>query len=615
MREIYLAELRRFSLWARVFALLHLAALAFCLRLIDPLQQKEIFYQLIGCAYGVVGLLFGLYQMGSYRRPNLWLQLLHRPVPAQHIGLALILAAATLLLLVVALPLLLAVLGQDWLTGRVVDLRHYLLPLAVLLIVVCCHLAAAYAMLAPRRYSACLLMLPLLLLNSDASGLAALVLQSLAVIWGTLAVLDAFKPDLAQPPQRPTGTLLVALPLQLGLYVLLVFGGFAYQLGWIVAGTHPLNGVAPSGGYVEATRADSASLIDAALAQSNAPEATLWRQQIRISQSYALNADISGYQRRHELTNLSPSVFIDAEHRLMWTFSDDSMRFQGLSLVDHRARGSLGIGSEQRRFSEPPRVLGAELLISADTLYVYDKATPAIHPRIQLPAGETLAGLPLPIGEALVLLSDQAIYFYAAREYAQDLQLLQPRLRVALGEPVGSLSRVDLVELLDGYLISLLYGRGSTDGPGYANQVLIHTDAQGHAEVLAQRALNPDFPLALRYYAWWLSPALSQLRQLAVSWLGQPQPLLQRSPVATPASMQVLALTLMLLSALGSVWLGRRQALRPVRRWLWVLACALLSVPALLSQRLLYQDDQRLSLVRQRAALAAARALAGDTAA
>jgi hypothetical protein len=593
MREIYLAELRRFRTATLVLTGTHLATLAFCLRMIDPLQQREVFYQVIGAVYGLLGLLFGLYQMGSYRRPNLWLQLLHRPLHPRRIGLGLILASATLALIAIALPMWLALIGQDLLTARVVDSRHSLLPLATWLIVLCCYLAAAYTMLAPKRYSAAALMLPLLLLSSSASGWAALLVQTLVLSWLLLAVLDTFKPDLARPPEAVGGTVLIGFPLQLALYVLLVFAALGYQLAWIVVGTHPLNGTPPVGGYVEATRAEAADLLDAALATRPSPDSALWRQQIRLADAYAVDADASGYPLRHQMTNISPTVFVDADQRVMWTFSHDSMRLQGVSLVDRSDQGSLGIGPEQSAFSDPPLAVAEGLLVTRSAIYSFDSEARQIDRRIPLPPGETLAGMPVPVGEALALLSDQALYFFEAREFARDLNDLQPRLRVPLSDAIGSLTRLDLIELLDGYLISQVYGRGSTDGPGSAYQILLRTDADGSSKLVAHRPLAPDFPLALRYYSWWLSPALSDLRSAAVKALGAPDPLTQRAATATPDSMRALALSLMLFSALASVWLGRRQGLATVWRWAWISACVLLSLPALLSQRLLYSLAER----------------------
>ena len=93
MRELWRAELLRFRTWAIAAAIVHLAVLGFFARLVDPLQQPDFVHAIVAGVYFVAGLLLGLYQMGSYRRPNAWLNLLHRPLPPGRIVAALSLAA------------------------------------------------------------------------------------------------------------------------------------------------------------------------------------------------------------------------------------------------------------------------------------------------------------------------------------------------------------------------------------------------------------------------------------------------------------------------------------------------------------------------------------------
>src|SRR3546814_3120097 len=101
-------------------------------RIVDLAQQPRVVYQVFGMVYVVAGTLLGLYQMGSYRRPNHWLNLLHRPLHRHRIAFALCAAGAGVLLLAVALPVALIAIYQETLTARVVDMRHWLLPLASL---------------------------------------------------------------------------------------------------------------------------------------------------------------------------------------------------------------------------------------------------------------------------------------------------------------------------------------------------------------------------------------------------------------------------------------------------------------------------------------------------
>ena len=59
---------------------MHLGALVFLARMVDLAQQPPEVYYVFGAVYALTGLLLGLYQMGGYRRPNQWLNLLHRPL-------------------------------------------------------------------------------------------------------------------------------------------------------------------------------------------------------------------------------------------------------------------------------------------------------------------------------------------------------------------------------------------------------------------------------------------------------------------------------------------------------------------------------------------------------
>ena len=65
--------------------------------------------------YGALGLLLGLYQMGGYRRPNTWLNLLHRPLaPWQHRGGARAAPARCCSRSAILLPLLVVAGWQEW---------------------------------------------------------------------------------------------------------------------------------------------------------------------------------------------------------------------------------------------------------------------------------------------------------------------------------------------------------------------------------------------------------------------------------------------------------------------------------------------------------------------
>src|SRR3990167_4574278 len=92
MIDLFRSELLRFRHWALAYALLHLGMLGFFARVVDPLQQPDVVYLVVAAVYALSGLLLALYQMGTYRRPNTWLNLLHRPLPHWQVAVALLVA-------------------------------------------------------------------------------------------------------------------------------------------------------------------------------------------------------------------------------------------------------------------------------------------------------------------------------------------------------------------------------------------------------------------------------------------------------------------------------------------------------------------------------------------
>lgn len=598
MKDLLKAELLRFRTWTLAAALVHVVALGFLSRLVDLAQQPKMVYQVFGIIYTVAGSLLGLYQMGSYRRPSHWLNLLHRPLHRLRIAGALCGAGALVVLVAIALPVLLVAGYQEAMTARVVDLRHWLLPVAALLVGACGYLAGAYAMLVERRYAAAIVMLPTLLLFAFAHGVAALALQALvlAALAGLVAI--AFKPDLASPPRGALRVAATALPIQAGAYFLLWMLGFGFELGWTVLGSHPLGAPEPPrGGYIEADRAEPGQGLLLGLAGSDAPEAPLWRDQVALSDAFVLYP-LRELPRHQSLTNtMQPPEFDDPERPIRWVFSHDRMRFVGHGTVDGRARGELGAGPAQDAFPGPALPYANGIVYTPTVAYQYDAPQARLFPRVRLPAGEVFASPPQPAGENIAVLSDRALYFYPGREAGNSLDLLAPRLRVPMPGPVGQLSRVELVELLDGYLVSFLYSYGTWSGETLPWQAVVRVDGEGNVHPVARRALALDLPLAYTMRTWWLSPVLRTMSVGATQLFASPDPLEAGEPASPPASIVAIALALCVLSLLGALLLTRRQRLAPAQRASWVLACGAIGLPALASLWLLYPVRERADLL------------------
>lgn len=597
MIDLFKGELTRFRLWVLAAAIVNLGVLGFLNRLVDLAQQPLQVYQAFAAVYVVAGSLLGLYQMGSYRRPNQWLNLLHRPLHRLRIASALTGAGAVVLLLAVALPIAIIALYQDTVTTRVLDLRHWMTPLATWLLALCGYVAGAYAMVANRRYSFAVVVLPVFLMFVQAGGISMLALQLVLLAFLLVLLAIAFKPDPAAPSRNPTAVIVTALPVQIGAYFLIWMLGFGIEMGWTVSGTHPLNmPVPPKGGTVEADRAEGKDMLLLGIAGSRDPDAVLWREQIALSDVYT-RLPMRNLARRNEMSNPAPMDFNDSEHNIHWVFSHDRMRFIGRGTLDQRARGELGIGQVQAAFPAPTMQYAAGYLFNANAAYQFDAGQQKLFERVHLPQGEVMASPPEPASDNLLALSDRAAYFYPGREAANGLDLLQPLMRVPMPGPVGNLSRMDVVELLDGYLVSFTYTNGVWAGElQQPYQQVLRVDADGISHEVARRALTLDLPVAYTTRVWWISPVLRTLCLGVQDLFAPPDPLRAKSE-PMPTRIMWLAGICGLLSLLGALWLTGKQSHSVRGRWRWVALCGVVGLPALASLWLLYPRREVLPVV------------------
>lgn len=601
MFELFKAELLRFRPWALALAGVHVIALGFLTRVVDLAQQPLVVHWSFGSTYAALGLLLGLYQMGTYRKPSAWLNMLHRPLSSPRIATSLILAAVALLAVAVALPIALIALWQGAMTPRVVDLRHWLLALAALQIATAGYLVGAYGMLGERRYGYSGLVFPLLLITAAATGLGALALQALTVAWLIAMVLATFKPDLDAPPRGAAGMVAVALPLQMAMYSMMLLAYSGVEMLWIAQGSHPNNTpTPPRGGHNEAEKADDRTRMRMALEGSAHPDAPLLREQIALSEPAGIASQLRRIPQRSELANVSPMEFDDDARGVRWVFSHDDMRLHGYRLNDRTPAGTLGVGADNAAFPMPALPVGAlpgsakgdALLIAGNTAYHYDSESGRILPRIRLPDDEVLVGAS-PLGETLGVISDRALYFFDGRETVEHQRVMTQRLRVPMPGAYHDIYDLDMIELVDGYLIvfSNSYNAHTAEGAVPYQHVLRVRDG-GAVETIAKRRLDYDYPQMYRYRSFWTSPALYALRDRAQHLFAPPLPLETSVAAPIPRSMWLLAGALSLLSLIGALWRTRRLAMPTAVRAAWVVICGLIGLPAFAALWLLYRPQE-----------------------
>ena len=591
MRDLFFSECRRFRNAALMFAAVHLVLQLFVNRLFDFLQLRYEPHMIALAVYMLAALAFAMVQFGTYRQSSRWLWLLHRPMERLAIFGAIAAASSALIVFAVGLPALLTVLCTDWLSTRVVDARHYLLVLELVLLAISAWLAGSYVILSERRSAIVILLLPLLLMGHLASGYVMLVPSVLCLALLVWITYQTFKPDRAAPP---SGAALVAtaLPLQIGFYFAMIWiVSVMYQNVQMLAGVHPLNRpLAPAGGYTESTRSEGPALFLRGLAASNDPQAAQWRRQVVLTEIANFQWSTAQYPVRHQLSNLASLGFTDTAQKIEWTFSHDAMLFKGRDMYTLQERGMLGAkgSGDSTPFAAVPLLADENYLMLPQELLVRDTDSGAMHSLLKLRAPETLARVPMEVGDLWYVITNQRLIAFAKPAPATAAPMLQERYSIALPEAFSSLDRIDVATLLDGAMVSFSAGRGMNGGAGAAHQVIMLVDAAGKSREVARRQLAHDFPALFEHHDWWLSPVLHQVLALPEALLDKGYILDQgksrysnRLERSRPASVWSAALLACSLSALGGWYWLRRVPVSLARKGGWLASCLLLGPPAL----------------------------------
>ncbi len=601
MRDLYFSELRRFRNAALIFAAVHLVLQLFVNRMFDFLQLRYEPHMIALALYLLAALAFAMVQLGTYRQSSRWLWLLHRPLPRLAIFGPIAAASGTLIAFAVGLPALLTVLCTDWLSTRVVDVRHYLLVVQLVLLTMMAWLAGSYVILNGRRSAIVVLLVPLLMVAHLASGFVMLAPSLACLALLVYIAYGTFKSDRAAPP---SGAMLAAtaIPLQLGFYFALIWAGSVmYQNLQMLAGVHPLNRpLPPAGGFTESTRSEGPELFLRGLASSPDPAAPQWRRQVALTSIANFEPSTKQYPVRHQVSNLDALRFTDSARRIEWTFSHDAMLFLGRDIHTLQERGTLGakgIG-DATAFGAVPLLGDAGHIMLPHQLLVRDADSGAVHSLFTLRAPETLAREPKEVGDLVYVITNQRLVAFARPAPGAPVgplqEPLQERYSIALPEAFSGLDRIDIAALLDGALISFSFGRDMANGTGEASQVIMLVDAAGASREVARRALAHDFHVLFEHHDWWISPLLHHALALPEALLDKGRILdagntrytnpLERS---RPRAAWIAALIAAAVSALAGWYWLRRASVTGLRKAGWLASCLLLGPPALASMMVL----------------------------
>jgi hypothetical protein len=589
MLDFFLAELRRFRIGAAVYCLAHLAGLAMLQQIVDIPNGAVGLHVLMAGFYMLSGLAFAVFQFGSYRRPARWIWLQHRPVHRARVLAALVLAAAPLIAVAVALPLVALLLALRHYTHNVVDARHFAGAAYLALAALTAWLAGGYIMLHRSRWAFVVLALPVVLTMRLATAATVLGLTAACALVLLGLLYTVFRPNRSAADDA-VATAASALPLQVCFYLGLVWAGsMLYQGGLLATGNHPqVNGIPRAGSVAEAHRFNASETLTAGLAGSPDPRAAGWRAALDPHAVASFGWMVYQYGVPGLMTSKGMETFRDGE--TLWTFSHDRMRFHGVNGRTRADEGWFGTGGAATRspFDTVPvgerDNAGGMWIVDAHGLYRAGASGVRLQHVLHVDGQEQLGGRVGVVGGRMLVLTNRRLVVLAPATAAPSAAA-----DVRLPLPYGDLGAMSAAQVPDGTLVTFVYGHRQADGASASQQVTYFVDQAARVQEVGRRALAHDFPALFEHRSWWVSPLLAALVKLpdlliddgTVPDYGASRfaPLLRERP----ASVWTAALAALLLSGAGAAWWTRRTGLGPRARAAWCLACLLLGVPALLS--------------------------------
>ena len=617
MWHLYRSELLRFRGLALGLAIGHLVILRGLVEYYFEFLAQDASKTAIGLlVYSTSGFLFGVYQIGTYRQSSRWTYLMHRPLPAARIFASLSLSATSVLAVAFTLPMILMTSYVDLLTVQIVDLRQYLLPFFLLGLLISFYLAGCFVVLNPSRAAFLVLVLPTFFLTYEASGLWIFLVQWLVISWLYLLNRTAFQPNIETQPKGTVGLTLTVLPIAYSVFCLLVLGS-NLLLDPIVAisdrglgewRSFTWSKYLTTNDFEAAVNLESKALFRSALETGDSEDLEFLSRQVQLAEDHRLKgASFPRYPVRHQLMFVDHRFELDEfEETIRWTFSHDEMMFHGRNARNGESVGwlgpegrvdrSAGLKPTAPRFVEMPYVLGNRYLLTRHRLYELDSRRDHLFLRFEVDGSERLTSGFQDFGSFLTLNSDRSLYFFEPRDLERK-ERVQAMAEVDLPGWVHNLARIDIVELIDGFLISFVLGEESGRDFHEALQVVGEVDVHGKYQLLVERELSRGVPAWHRHRGFLLSPFLQTGGDLINAQIKPHQEervgfrdLVENPP---PPGRVLLAIAMGLSSTLMVFAFARYWATDRETRNRWLVLTLVLGVPGLVCFLLLCQRNSR----------------------
>lgn len=524
MQDLFKNEFKRYLGYSLVIMAIHIGFWGYISTQSPVLEQSKIQDTNLNLIMLFVSLSFGILQMALHKRKNHWAYLVHRPLAEYKIHGALVSAGSLLLFMTITLPFLLAMMATDMMTNEVVELRHYLYILHMIMASLVCYFIGIYIVLSPSWGAFLTLGIIGLLSKNNQSPAALTLLTDITLVLATYYLSRrSFKVNLPEHFKRKRDIFLAVLLMQPALAVILVISqAFYYHLPLILVDAHPdqyeLSELDDS--YAILWRLENDELVDLIAKNSDYRNKEKLAQQAKLANKNYLRVENVSYPIRGQLFNHDKSYELrDEKNKKSWVFSHKEMLFVGRSTDTGEVIGYLGEQGfinlndaidQQMRFTEVPTMRKNSFIRTHNKIYIVDfdeqilELKHQLHPqefytsKIQIDAENNIVGL----------LSNKALYFFDLKEFTEENEYAEATHVVPHFRDVENQIQIGYFVLVDGYLLhyssSHFYG---FQKPGTA---LVHAKHDGSNELIGELSFSKyrEIPDWVSDQDYWSSPII-----------------------------------------------------------------------------------------------------------
>lgn len=598
MFELAKSEFVRYQKWAFLIVIVLLAVLGFISKLKPLLEANQGQSVLINLTFLGASLIFGILQMALHKRTNQWTYLIHRPINPAKICCALCGAGMLLILLALGLPWLIAMLGIDLFTHSVVESRHYLHIVFLLLTCMMSYLIGTLIILNASFGIVGLLVMLILVLVPTAKNSLVQFLPLIGMLWVLIYLnIKSFKPDLSQFLTQPFSLVLLAIPLSFALLFCLTVAGTMtfYHVPKFIAGTHPDNNPV-DGTYRYTWTYDEADTPEYILQNTDSALAKNMVQQAKLAEISWIDVDNWAFPRKGQLyVDDYQYALSHKKTNSIWQFSHSEMVLVGISNITGKPVGLLGKNgfiddleavTDSDRFVEVPFLLGENYVMTRKVIYQVNFSEKLLSEKFSLPNEEYFIGIPDIHKDFISLTTNKNILLFDPQVYRDEYQQATPDYVVPHPVPVKNLYLVRTFQLADGYLFTYL----GNDHFGFERPgaQAFYAKLSGEIEYVGGREFTVyTHPAWVRNALYVISPILWGAQSVMYhtidpNWTGVFS-LAEIRQMDFPTEANRLAIILHIISVLGAIVMCRRHRLRPAQIATWISLCAFLSLPALVA--------------------------------